>query len=132
MDQLKVLIVEDELIVAEDVKYHLVKMGYTVTGIASTYDNAVQLIGFTNPDLILLDIMIKGPKSGIDVGRYLNENQCNIPFIYLTSLSDKKTVEQAKETHPNAYLLKPFRAENLFAAIEIAIENAASKNADST
>ena len=131
MDQLKVLIVEDELIVAEDIKSHLLKMGYTVLDIVSNYDDAIRLLASTAPDLILLDIMIKGPKTGIDIGRYLNENQYKIPFIYLSSLSDKRTIEQAKETHPNAYLLKPFRAENLFTSIEIAIENAASENATS-
>ncbi len=131
MDQLKVLIIEDELIVAEDIKSHLQKMGYTVTGIASSYDEAIGLLASTNPDLILLDIMIKGMKTGIDVGRYLQDGHYKIPFIYLSSLSDKKTIEQAKETHPNAYLLKPFRAENLFASIEIAIENAASTNINS-
>jgi DNA-binding LytR/AlgR family response regulator len=100
-------------------------MGYSVSGIASSYDEAVRMLASEAPDLVLLDIMIKGSKSGIDVGHYIQEN-LKVPFIYLSSLSDKKTIEQAKETHPNAYLLKPFRAENLFASIEIAIENAAS------
>jgi two-component system, LytTR family, response regulator LytT len=132
MNQLNILIVEDELIVAEDIKCHLQKMGYTIIGIAASYDEAVRFLANTSPDLILLDIMIKGPKSGIEVGKYIQDNQYNVPFIYLTSLSDKKTIELAKETHPNGYLMKPFRAENLFASIEIAIENAASKNTDAT
>jgi two-component system, LytTR family, response regulator LytT len=121
MDHLKILIVEDELIVAEDIRSHLIKMGYTVTGIAASYDEAVALLNSGLPDLVMLDIMIKGSKTGIDLGRYVREHYASLPIIYLTSLSDKKTIEQVKETHPDAFLLKPFRAEHLFTSIEIAI-----------
>lgn len=126
MNQLKILIVEDELIVAEDMKTQLRKIGYDIVGLASSYAEAVKIINDIMPDMVIVDIIIKGSKSGIDVGKYLD--QSNIPFIYLTSHSDRLTVEQAKETHPNAYLLKPFRPENLFTCIEIAIGNAASRD----
>jgi DNA-binding LytR/AlgR family response regulator len=126
MDQLKILIVEDELIIAEDLKIQLVKIGYQVVGIAASYAEAIKIIESEKPDLVIADIIIKGPKSGIDLGLYLH-NETNIPFIYLSSHSDKTTIEKAKSTHPNAYLLKPFRTESLFASIEIAISNA-SKN----
>jgi two-component system, LytTR family, response regulator LytT len=122
MDQLKILIVEDELIVAEDIKRQLLGIGYEVIGIASSYGEALKIIETKTPDLAIVDIVIKGPKSGIDLGRYLH-NELNIPFIYLSSHSDRNTVEQAKNSHPNAYLLKPFRSESLFASIEIAIGN---------
>jgi two-component system, LytTR family, response regulator LytT len=121
MDHLKILVVEDELIIAEDVKNHLVKMGYTVTGIATSYDEALNLLDTGLPDLVMLDIKIKGTKTGIDVGKYVREHYAGIPVIYLTSFSDKKTIEQVKEIHPDAYLLKPFRPEHLFTSIEIAI-----------
>jgi DNA-binding LytR/AlgR family response regulator len=125
MDQLKILIVEDELIVAEDIKRQLLGIGYNVIGNATSYAEALKIIETKIPDLAIVDIVIKGPKSGIDLGRYFH-NELNIPFIYLSSHSDKSTVEQAKNTHPNAYLLKPFRSESLFASIEVAIGNAFS------
>lgn len=123
MDQLKILIVEDELIVAEDIKKQLLGIGYEIIGMASSYDEALQILNTKVPDLVIVDIILKGPKTGIDLGRYLH-NEVKIPFIYLSSHSDKSTVEQAKNTHPNAYLLKPFRSDNLFASIEVAIGNA--------
>jgi two-component system, LytTR family, response regulator LytT len=123
MDQLKILIVEDELIVAEDIKNQLSKIGYDIAGIASSYSEAIKIIGNKMPDLVIIDIIIRGQKSGIDLGRYLR-NETSIPFIYLSSHSDKNTLEQAKDTHPDAYLLKPYRVESLFASIEVAIGNA--------
>jgi len=123
MDQLKILIVEDELIIAEDIKRQLLEIGYDVIGIASSYSGALKIIETKIPDLAIVDIVIKGPKSGIDLGRHLHD-ELNIPFIYLSSHSDKNTIKQAKDSHPNAYLLKPFRPESLFASIEIAICNA--------
>lgn len=128
MDHLKILVVEDELIIAEDIRSHLVKMGYAVTGIAASYDDAVKLLDVCVPDLVVLDIMIKGQQTGIDIGKYIREHYASIPIIYLTSLSDKKTIEQVKETRPDAYLLKPFRAEHLFTSIEIAIAKVSSSD----
>jgi two-component system, LytTR family, response regulator LytT len=121
MDHLKILVVEDELIIAEDIRGHLEKMGYTVTGIATSYDEGVTLLNTCLPDLVMLDIKIKGSKTGIDLGKYIREHCVAMPIIYLTSFSDKKTIEQVKEIHPDAYLLKPFRPEHLFTSIEIAI-----------
>jgi DNA-binding LytR/AlgR family response regulator len=120
---LKILIVEDELLIAEDIRMQLIQLGYDVCGMAVSYMEAMELIMDDLPDLILLDINIKGAKDGIELGKFLHE-EVDIPFIYLTSHSDAKTLERAKETQPHAYLLKPYKKENLYTSIEIALSNA--------
>ncbi len=120
---LKILIVEDELIIAEDIRMQLTNLGYQVTGQAVSYMEAIESIMNDLPDLVMVDINITGSKDGIELGRFLHE-EAEIPFIYLTSHSDKNTVARAKETQPDAYLLKPFKVENLFTSIEIALSNA--------
>jgi len=132
MHKIKILIVEDELIIAEDIRMQLVKLGYDVSGMATSYNEAVDSIMKVLPDLILVDINIDGDKDGIELGKFL-KTEAEIPFIYLTSHSDKNTISRAKKTQPDAYLLKPFKADNLFASIEIALSNAikANKSTDS-
>lgn len=122
MATISILIVEDEFIIAEDLKLQLSKLGYQVTGIAKTYEKAVQLISEKEPDLMLIDIKLKGEKDGIHLAEYTNENY-DFPFIFLTSHSDSKTVERAKKVHPNGYLIKPFEREDLYTSIEIAFAN---------
>ncbi len=123
MSNVKILIVEDELIIAEDIRMQLINLGYEITGMAVSYNEAIDSIMKDLPDLALVDINIDGNKDGIELGNFLR-NEADIPFIYLTSHADSKTVTRAKETQPDSYLLKPFKAENLFTSIEIAISNA--------
>jgi len=122
MNPLKILIVEDELIIAEDLKMIVKRLGYEVIGTATTFYKAEELIRTLNPSLVLIDILLKGDKSGIDVAEYIRANY-SIPFIFVTSFADRKTVEKAKLTQPNGYLLKPFEAEDIYITIEIAISN---------
>lgn len=124
MEPVKILIVEDELIIAEDMKAMLLQK-YTITGIAITYEEAVSCIQMRLPDIVLLDINLLGNKNGIDLANYLNQS-VGIPFIFVTSMGDEHTLEKAKHTHPYAYLIKPFERRNLFSAIEIALSNAKS------
>jgi DNA-binding LytR/AlgR family response regulator len=114
----KILIVEDELIIAENTKIILSKNGYTVIGIAKNYNQVFDIIVQKKPDLILLDINLNNEKSGIDIAIELNKNH-NIPFIFTTSYSDSITLDQAKVTAPLNYLVKPFTEEQLISLIKI-------------
>ncbi|MCB9251644.1 MAG: response regulator [Flavobacteriales bacterium] len=122
MGSLKIGIVEDEAIIAESLKDILENLGYKVSGIASTYYEAIEISTRDLPDLFLLDITLKGEKTGIDFADYINE-KLKRPFIFLTANSDRKTVENAKQVLPSAYLVKPFSKDDLFTAIEIATSN---------
>ncbi len=127
MYKVKILIVEDELLIAEDIRMQLTNLGYEVSGMAVSYNEAVDSIMQNLPDLVLVDIHIEGKKDGIELGDFL-KNEAEIPFIYLTSYGDSATVERAKKTNPDAYLLKPFKGDNLFTSIEIALSKAVEAN----
>lgn len=123
---INVLIVEDELIIAEDLKIMLQNMDYEVIGIATSFSQAEKLLETTEPDIILIDIILKGEKTGVDLAMLIRENY-QIPFIYVTSSTDKITLEKAKKTLPNGYLLKPFQREDIYVAVEIALANFAQQ-----
>ena len=127
MEKLKLLIVEDELIIAEDMKIMLEEIGYIVSGIAISFDEAVDNIELHNPDMVMIDINLVGGKDGIELAQYINQHS-RTPFIFTTSYADKNTIERAKDTHPYAYLIKPFEKKNLFSSIEIALSNAKSES----
>ncbi|MCF6133185.1 LytR/AlgR family response regulator transcription factor [Flavobacterium wongokense] len=116
----KILIVEDELIIAEDVSNMLTKMGYDIVGNAMDYDEALSILASVTPDLILLDVNLHGKKDGIDLANTINEKY-KVPFVYTTSYSDSATLQRAKATNPINYLVKPFKEEQLFTAIELAL-----------
>lgn len=119
---MKILLVEDELIIAEDMKVMLEKLNYHVIGIAVNYDEAIQLIKSNIPDLVLVDITIEGTKDGIDLVAHINE-YFDIPVIFATSNTDVSTVEKAKKVISHGYLLKPFSQDDLYTSIELAIAN---------
>jgi DNA-binding LytR/AlgR family response regulator len=127
---LKILIVEDELIIAEDMTNMLEKIGYEVIGTAIDFDEAIEILETEKPDLILLDINLSGKRDGIDLAEEINK-RFEIPFIFTTSHTDSTTIERAKKTHPINYLVKPFKQPQLYTAIEIAMLNL-SKNEDKT
>lgn len=122
MKRLKVLIVEDEMIISESIKQSLLKLNYEVVGIASRYIRALEMLESFEVNLVLIDINLNGIKSGIDLANHIQEN-FNIPFIYVTANSDFLTFERAKSTRPSGYLVKPFSEENLYSAIEVASYN---------
>jgi DNA-binding LytR/AlgR family response regulator len=122
VEALNVGIVEDEMIIAEDIKDILVKMGYIVPFIAVTADEARNELQKSDVDILLIDIRIKGAESGIDLARFVQAHY-SIPFIYITSNADKSTIDEAKQTFPYGYVLKPFDERDLFASIEIAMVN---------
>ena len=121
-DKLKLLIIEDELIIAEDLRMTLVSLGYEVVGVATSYDEAVGLLGSTSPDLVLSDIALGGEKDGIDLATMIRDKY-QLPLVFLTSHSDKQTLTRAKTVKPNGYLVKPFEAEDLYTSIEVALVN---------
>ena len=127
----KILIVEDELIIAEDVKRMLSKMGYDIVGNAMDFNEAIAILENVVPDLILLDINLNGKKDGIDLANAINRNY-KIPFVYTTSYSDSVTLERAKATHPINYLVKPFKEEQLFTAIELALHKLSETESKAT
>jgi len=114
----KILIVEDELIVAKDLEYMLVNAGYSVIGIAVSVVKARQMIEAEIPDLVLLDIYLKGDLTGIDLAADLNEK--NIAFVYLSANSNQSVLESAKQTRPYGFLVKPFREEDVLITLDIA------------
>lgn len=121
----KILIVEDELIIAVDIKDILQSNGYEVVGIAKSYDEALPKLANTIPDIILLDIKIKGSKDGIELANHINLNY-STPFVFITSHADPKTLEKAKKARPYGYLLKPFEDKDVLIAIDIALSNFAN------
>ncbi|RYY41080.1 MAG: response regulator transcription factor [Chitinophagaceae bacterium] len=116
----KILLVEDELIIADYMSECLAHLGYEVCANAISYDEAVEAVCSCNPDIAIVDITLKGTRNGIDFGRYLTEKH-RIPFIFATSHSDRGTIDEAKQVLPFAYLIKPFSEEDLYAVIETAL-----------
>src|SRR6218665_1515592 len=114
----KILIVEDEFVVANALRFTLEQAGYMVTGIASSAEDADEQLQIQKPDLILLDIQLDGKRSGIDLARKLNDD--NIAFIYLSANSSQKILEEAKATDPYGFLIKPFREKDLLVTLDIA------------
>jgi len=122
MKQSKILIVEDEVFIAEDLKDSLESFGYKVCDICHDGQSALKAIHRFRPDLILLDINIKGSQDGIQLASFIND-QFAIPFIYLTSYASQEYLSRAKNTRPRGYLLKPFRERDVMTAIEVSLFN---------
>lgn len=118
MTKAKVLIVEDEILIATYIKQCIVNHGYNCVGIAISYGKALEFLEKNEVDIILLDVNISGEKSGIDLALTIN-TEYNIPFIYLTSYSDPKTIESLKETFPAAYISKPINKTMLTTTLDI-------------
>lgn len=125
MQGCKILIVEDESLVAMDMVDMLTRMGYRVLPTAMGYTDAVNILETEKPDLVLVDINLSGPRTGIELAQLLAEKY-RLPFIFITSHTDKLTVSQAAATHPSGYLVKPFDAEDLYTSIEVALVNFAA------
>jgi len=119
MGKINVLVVEDESIVSKDIQYSLKKLGYNVVGVAATGHKAIELCGEKLPDIILMDIMLKGDINGIEASTRIKEVY-NIPVIFLTAYADENTLSKAKVTEPYAYIIKPFKEIDLHTSIEMA------------
>ena len=120
MEKAKILIVEDEPIVAMDIQASLEDLGYSVTSLAASGTQAIEEAERGRPDLVLMDIMLKDDMTGIEAAHYISTH-FDIPIIYLTATSDAETLEKAKIAEPFGYLIKPFKNRELRANIEMAL-----------
>ncbi len=120
MEKAKILVVDDEPVVAMDIQASLEDMGYSVTSLAASGTQAIEKAERDNPNLVLMDIMLKDDMTGIEAAHYIS-TQFDIPIIYLTANSDTETLEKAKIAEPFGYLLKPFNNRELRSTIEMAL-----------
>ena len=119
MAKKKILIVEDESIVAKDIQNTLKNLGYTVTAVVNKTDKAIEEIETNRPDLVIMDIMLKGKMNGIEAAANIKK-RFEIPVIFLTAYADDTTLNNAKQSEPYGYIIKPFKELELKAAIEVA------------
>lgn len=117
-----ILIVEDEWIIALDIKQRLKKLGYHVVGIANCAEKALQLATEANPQLVLMDIYLQGDQNGVEIAAQLRENH-QLPVVFLTSYADEPTLKQALSANPYGYIVKPFEDHDLSTSIQIALAN---------
>jgi DNA-binding LytR/AlgR family response regulator len=122
MDKVKILVVEDELLVAKDIAQRLSNIGYEVASIATSAKEALSALSTLRVDLCLTDIKLEGPTDGIDLAIKIKESY-PMPVIFLTSHSGRHTFERAKEARPSAYLTKPCSDSDLQIAIDLAVLN---------
>jgi PAS domain S-box-containing protein len=116
----KLLVVEDEAIVAKDIQIRLRNLGYEVVAVASSGEEAIQKAAEMHPDLVLMDIILKGEMDGIEAAEEII-SRYDIPVVYLTAHTDEKTLQRAKITEPLGYILKPFGEKDLYGTIEISL-----------
>lgn len=122
MENYRILIVEDEVLIAEDLREILAELGYEVCDVCYDSESALESLQNLRPDMAILDIHIRGSMNGLELAAIINENY-DIPFIFLTSFSDRATLEKAKVTRPRGYLVKPYKDRDLLTTIEMAIYN---------
>lgn len=123
----KILVVEDEYIIAEDIRKSLINLGYSVPFIVSSGEEAIEKAKEYDPDLVLMDIMLDGEMDGIKAAEMIRSSS-NIPIIFLTAFSDEKILERAKITEPYGYIIKPFKERELRINIEIALYKCEMEN----
>jgi two-component system cell cycle sensor histidine kinase/response regulator CckA len=120
MAEKRILVVEDESIVAEDLRNGLINLGYSVPSVVSSGEKAINTAREISPDLVLMDIVLQGEMDGIEAAKQIRLSY-DIPVLYLTSYSDDRILERAKITEPYGYIIKPFRERELHINIEIAL-----------
>ena len=120
MGLIKVLIAEDETLVARDTENMLLNFGYEVLGIAGSGEKAVSLAGDLSPDLVLMDIHLKGTMDGVEAARRIRDVY-GIPVIFVTAHADEDTLQRAKQAGPIGYFLKPFNEKELRMTVETAV-----------
>jgi PAS domain S-box-containing protein len=119
-EKIKIMIVEDELIVAKNIENHLRKIGYEVIAIVDSGEEAIARAAETKMDLVLMDIKLTGEIDGVEAARQIN-NRFQTPVVYLTAYADDETLQRAKVTAPFGYIIKPFESKKLHTTIEIAL-----------
>lgn len=120
MQKIKILIVEDEPIVALDIKNTIIKLGHNVTDTVTNYDDTISSVKENEPDIIFMDIHLENSKNGIETAEEIKKFK-NIPIVYLTAFSDDETMQKAIDTNPISYILKPFKRDELKSSIMLSI-----------
>lgn len=126
MNEIRVLIVEDEPLIAEDIATALKSNDFDVSAIVYSMEDALVELKDNQPDMVLLDINLSGREDGIEIAKIINEKYF-LPFVFLTSYSDKQTLLHAKNMEPAGYIVKPFSDAGLYAVLEIALYNHSQK-----
>jgi len=126
---MRILIGEDDILIAEHLKEIIKSFGYDVVGVAHNKEQILKLIDKTDPNLALLDIRMEGKYDGIEIGETILKNY-NFPIIYITAHSDREIIQKALKTKPSGYIIKPFKSMEVFTALQIAAENFSNKKAD--
>ncbi|MEN9332185.1 MAG: hypothetical protein RLZZ94_1275, partial [Bacteroidota bacterium] len=120
MSKTRILVVEDESIVAKDIQRTLEKLGYDVPATASSAASAYEKLEEVEPDLVFLDVKLKGEQDGVHIAEHIKDRY-DIPVIFLTSFVDQDTIDRAKVTEPYGYLVKPFNEGDLKTTVEMAL-----------
>ena len=120
MAEIRVLVVEDEIIIAEEIKDRVEGLGYQVCGIAANGSDALAQAETSRPDIVLMDIKLPGDLDGIDAAQHIR-SRFRIPVIFVTAYADSKTLMRAKKTEPYGYLIKPFETREIYTSIEMAL-----------
>lgn len=121
MSAIKIIIIEDEVLISELIKKYLVSFGFSQIFLAHTKKQAIQLIDHVNPDLILLDLHLQMPKDGIDIAKIIDDRG-GLPYIFITANADMLVIQEAISTSASSYITKPVKKIDLFAAIQIALK----------
>jgi PAS domain S-box-containing protein len=116
----RILVVEDQRVVARDIQEHLTQLGYSVTGVTASGEEAVRLAEEQRPDLVMMDIRLEGQTDGVEAARQIRV-RCQLPVVYLTAHADEETLRRAKVTEPFGYVLKPFEERELRTVVEMAL-----------
>lgn len=127
--EISILIIEDEALIAQNIKMQLENFGYHIAGVCYKYNTALKAINETQYDVVITDINLGNgidEKSGLQIAQQVKQIK-NCPIIFLTAFSDKDTVKKATALAPSAYLVKPVNAANLFATVQLAVDNFATK-----
>jgi DNA-binding NarL/FixJ family response regulator len=127
MSEFKILIVEDEPVIAENIAMYLNNYDFIVSGIAYDDEEAKTQLNHNTPDAVILDINLDSTDDGVKIADYINKN-FQLPFLFLTSYADKDTLERAKTVKPWGYIVKPFNEKTLLASLEMAISNFALRS----
>ena len=120
MTKKKIVVVEDEWFIAKNIQGCLEEMGYDVTSVVASGEEAVKKAEEVTPDLVLMDIVLRGEMNGIEAAKQIN-SRFNIPVVYLTAYTDEETMERAKITEPYGYIVKPIEERELYCAVEVAL-----------
>jgi hypothetical protein len=122
----RALIVEDEALIAEELRERLSRLGFTVIAAVSSGEEGVEIATRERPDLVLMDIRLSGDKDGVQAAKEIRE-RVDVPIVYLTAHSDRRTVERVNQTDHDGFILKPFVRRELQSTIQVALRRSAIK-----